>query len=122
MTVSRSSACAGRADLVAQAGDQPLRLVAGRADSLVAFAPGAPSLLLGRPQRLGRRGLGGAGPVEAVARLALGRLDRGEGLLERPLRSRSGASGRRRRSASGRPSRSAMAKAWLPPGRPIVSR
>ena len=61
-------------------------------------------------------------PVERLARLALGRLDRRQGRLERALRLGQPRPGVGRRSPSGRPSRSAIANAWLPPGRPIVSR
>ena len=79
----------------------------------------AATFLLGHPQgvagaRLGRRAL------ERIARRALGLPDRGEGRLERCDSVQA-----RRASAtitSGSPSRSAMAKAWLPPGSPIVRR
>ena len=77
---------ARRATSVAQVLHDPLRLGAGRPDRLVAFAAGAAALLLGGPHRLGRAQLGDPGPLERLARLALGRLDRGEGRLERALR------------------------------------
>ena len=75
-----------RTDLVTQVVDDPFRLRARRPHRLVAFAACAAPFLVGDPQRFGGAQLGGPRAVERLARRALGLADRGEGLLERPLR------------------------------------
>ena len=61
-------------------------LQTGRANVLVPFAPGLATLLRRGPQRVGGPGLRCERAVERLARLTLGRLDRGERRLERALR------------------------------------
>ncbi len=85
VTVSRSSALARRPDLVPDRVDEPLRLDPGRADRFVPLAARAAAFLVGRPQGVGRARLGGPGPLERLAGLALRLADPGERLLERPL-------------------------------------
>ena len=91
--VSRWSASADRSDLVAQPIDDPVGLLARARHDLVAFTPGLAALLGCLPQRFGAADLRRAGAFERLARLALGRLDRGQGLLERTLRVRQARAG-----------------------------
>jgi hypothetical protein len=107
-----------RPDLVAQGLDELFRLAPRGADRVVPLAAGASPLFVGRAQCLGRAGLGRAGPLERLARLALGLADPGERLLERALVLRQSRA-RVGDDAGSRPRRSAIANAWLPPGRPI---
>ena len=114
---------ARRGHLGPQVGHDPLRLGARGADRLVALLAGAPPLLLGGPQRLGRPQLGVPRPVQRLARLALGRPDRGQGRLERALRSRSAASARRSRSPRAGPAaRRSRTPGCRPAGRSSAGR
>ena len=113
----------GRADLVAQLGDEraPPRARAGP-DRLVALAPRA-AAAPPRPRAAPRRPRTSA----ARARSSASAVAPSVALIEASVASnaRCVSVSRDRASATmaaGRPSRSAIAKAWLPPGRPIVSR
>ena len=113
---------AGRGQLGAQVVDDPVGLGPRRADGLVALAPGAPTLLLGRAQGLGR-----ARPRRrGRARAPRSSRPRSRVIDARVASNERCASVSRERAsstmASGRPSRSAMANAWLPPGSPMVRR
>ena len=104
--------------------DDLVGLDARGAHVLVALAPRPPAFLVRRAQRVGRPELRGAGAVEGLARLALGRLDRGQGRLERALRlgqaragvldDRSGQTeplgDRERLAAAGQPDRQAIGR------------
>ena len=71
--------------VVLEAVHEALGLAAGRPHGLVALAPGPPTLLVRRPQRLGRLGLGGARAIHGLGDLALLAADRGERRLEGAL-------------------------------------
>ena len=109
-----------RPDVVPEIGDDPLGLRPRSPDQLVAFAPGAASLLGRFTESHGCPFFGVARPVQRLAGLALGRPDPGERLLERALvlaETRPGIGD----DLQAEPSRSAIANARLP-SRPIVSR
>ena len=77
---------ADRTDFVPQAVEDPLRLLPCVRDDLLALAACLAALLGGLAQGLGAAQLHGAGLVPRGAGLALGRLQGGQGLLERSLR------------------------------------
>ena len=125
MTVSRSSASRLVRTSVRRSSTIRSASSAGGPDRVVALLPGAAPLLLGDAQRLGRAQLGGSRAVERLAGLALGRLDRGQGRLERALRlgqARPGVGDDRLREPEPLGDREGLAPAGQPDGQAVGRR
>ena len=122
MTVSRSSASRAGADLGPQVLDDPLRLERGRRATA-----SSRSCRARRRSSWATRSASVARSSAARARSSASPVSPSVALIDASVASneRCASDSRERASltiGSGRPSRSAIAKAWLPPGSPIVRR